>query len=62
LEKDISVQELVKALSFCKKSAPDPDSITYKVYKKFWSILSSYIIELWIFSVETSILPPSHLE
>ncbi len=62
LEKDILLDELAKALSSCKESAPGPDGITYKVYKKFWSILSIYIIESWIFSVETGILPPSHLE
>ncbi len=62
LEKDISLEELAKALSSCKESAPGPDGITCKVYKKFWSILSSYMIESWIFSVETGILPPSHLE
>jgi hypothetical protein len=62
LDEDISVEELAKALSSCKESAPGPDGITYKVYKKFWSILSSSIIESWIFSVETGILPPSHLD
>jgi hypothetical protein len=62
LEKDISLEELAKALNSCKESAPGPDGITYKVYKKVWSILSSYSIESWIFSVETGILPPSHLE
>ncbi len=62
LEKDISLEELTKALSSCKESAPGPDGITYKVDKKFWSILSSYIIKSWIFSVETGILPPSRLE
>jgi hypothetical protein len=45
-----------------QESAPGPDGITYKVYKKFWSILSSSTIESWIFSVETGILPPSHLD
>jgi hypothetical protein len=62
LEKEISMEKLAKALSSCEESAPGPDVITYKVYKKFWSILSSYIIESWMFSVETGILPPSHLE
>jgi len=62
LDKDISVEELAKAFSSCKESAPGPDGITYKVYKKFWSILGIYIIESWVFSVETGILPPSHLE
>jgi hypothetical protein len=41
LEKDILLDELTKALSSCKESAPCPDGITYKVYKK--SILSSYV-------------------
>jgi hypothetical protein len=62
LDKDILVEELAKALSSCKESAPGPDGITYKVYKKFWSTLSSSIIESWIFSVGTGILPLSHLD
>jgi hypothetical protein len=53
LDEDISEDELAKALSSCKESAPGPDGITYKVYKNFWSILNSSIIESWIFSVET---------
>jgi hypothetical protein len=56
LDKDISVEELAKALSSCKESAPGPNGITCKVYKKFWSILGIYFIESWIFSVETGIL------
>ncbi len=56
------VEELAKALTSCKESVPGPDGITYKVCKKFWSILGIYILESWVFSVETGILPPSHLE
>jgi hypothetical protein len=41
LEQDMSLEELAKALSSCKESAPGPDGIAYKVYKKFWSILST---------------------
>ncbi len=39
LDTDILVEELAKAHSSCKESAPGPDGITYKVNKKFWSIL-----------------------
>jgi hypothetical protein len=35
LEKDISLEELAKALSSCKESAPGPDGITYKFTKSF---------------------------
>jgi hypothetical protein len=59
LEKDILLEELAKALGSCKESAPGPDGITYKVYKKFWSILGIYIIKSWVFSVGTGILSPS---
>jgi hypothetical protein len=62
LEKDISLEELAKALSSYKESAPSPDGVTYKVYKMFWSILGIYIVNSWVLSVETGILPPSHLE
>ncbi len=48
LDEDILVEELAKALSSCKESAPGSDGITYKVYKKFWSILSSSIIESYL--------------
>ncbi len=34
LDEDVSAEELAKALSSCKESAPGPDGITYKVYKK----------------------------
>jgi hypothetical protein len=34
LDKDIMVEKLAKALSYCKESAPGPDGINYKVYKK----------------------------
>jgi exonuclease III len=62
LETEISINELKKALSSCKDSAPGPDGIPYMVYKKYWKMTGPIIHAAWLYSVETGKMPPSHLE
>jgi hypothetical protein len=61
-EKDITKDELRKALFSCKESAPGPDGIPYLVYKKLWHIVGDYIHKSWMYSIQTGTLPPSHIE
>ena len=62
IDKDITLNELLSTLVNCKETAPGPDGITYNIYRKLWPVVGNTILNSWKFSVETGILPPSHLE
>jgi exonuclease III len=62
LDKEIKLEELGRTLKDCKESAPGPDGITYNIYKELWEMVGPIILNSWNFSVETGIMPPSHLE
>ncbi len=62
LDKEISIEEMYKALKSCQESAPGPDGIPYKVYKVFWKEISGILKESWDFSNESGELPHSHKE
>jgi hypothetical protein len=62
MEAELSIEDLHKALSTCKDSAPGPDGIPYSVYKKFWKICAPIILKAWKYSLHIGQLPPSHLE
>jgi hypothetical protein len=61
-EKDVTKDELLKALMSCKHSAPGSDGIPYIVYRKLWHIVGDYIHKSWLYSKKTNSLPPSHIE
>jgi hypothetical protein len=54
--------DLETALKSCKDTSPGPDGIPYLVYKRLWDTVGPYILRSWLHSVETGLLPPSHLE
>jgi len=62
LDREITVDELRRTLKDCKESAPGPDGITYNIYRHLWPLVGNIITNSWNFSVETGIMPPSHLE
>jgi hypothetical protein len=62
MDKEITVEEMFKALQTCKDSAPGPDGIPYSVYKTFWPQVGSIIKESWDYSVESGQSPDSHKE
>ena len=62
LDKELTLNDLYKALQTCKDSAPGPDGIPYLVYKKIWKIAGPIILEAWLYSLKEKSLPPSHHE
>jgi exonuclease III len=62
IDREITLNELSDTLVGCKETAPGPDGITYNFYRKLWPIVGHIILESWKFSVDTGILPPSHLD
>jgi hypothetical protein len=62
LDEKLSKDELKKALSSCKESAPGPDGIPYMFYKLYWDIVGDIILDAWNYSVESGKMPISHLE
>jgi exonuclease III len=62
LDREVLVDELRSTLKGCKETAPGPDGITYNIYKQLWPMVGNVIANSWKFSVETGIMPPSHLE
>jgi len=62
MDKDITIDEIYKALLTCKDSSPGPDGIPYSVYKTFWPLVGVIIKESWDYSVQTGETPESHKE
>jgi hypothetical protein len=62
LEKELTLNDLIEALSTCKESAPGPDGIPYIVYKKYWNLMGPIIHSAWKHSIKIGKMPPSHLE
>jgi hypothetical protein len=62
LDNELSLDDIKKALSSCKETAPGPDGIQYVVYKKYWKIMGPIIQEVWKYSLHIGKMPPSHLE
>jgi len=62
MDKEITLEEMYKALKTCKDSAPGPDGIPYSVYKTFWPQIGSIIKESWDYSIKMGIIPNSHKE
>jgi len=47
LDKEITLEELQEVVNSCGDSAPGPDGIPCKVYRKLWDILAPYLLEAW---------------
>ena len=62
MEKELTLEDLQKALTTCKDSAPGPDGIPYCVYKKFWKTCGPILLNAWLHSKKIGKLPKSHLE
>jgi len=50
LEKEITLNDLFTSLKTCKDSSPGPDGIPYSVYTNFWNILSTPLLQSWVYS------------
>jgi len=57
LDKEITLEELGGVVNGCGDSAPGPDGISYKIYRKLWPIVGRYLLESWKYSVSIGILP-----
>jgi len=57
LDREITLEELKSVLNECKDSAPGPDGIPYKVYKKLWPQLGAFLLDAWKYSFEIGKLP-----
>ena len=56
----ITLEELKKALSTCKDSAPGLDGIPYSFYSSLSDSLLKYVLESWNYALETGALAQSH--
>jgi len=45
LDKEITLEELKSVVNGCGDSAPGPDGLPYKVYRKMWQILGRYLLD-----------------
>jgi len=57
IDADITLEELKQVLDECNESAPGPDGISYKVYKKLWTSVGTYLLDAWKYSKSIGILP-----
>ncbi len=57
LDRPITLDELKTVLDGCKESAPGPDGISYKVYKKLWTQTGPFLLDAWKYSNSIGILP-----
>ncbi len=62
MDKEITMEEMHKALLTCQDTSPGPDGIPYSVYKIFWPQVGPIIKESWEYSVKTGQTPISHKE
>jgi exonuclease III len=57
LDKEITLEELQRVLGTCGDSAPGPDGIAYKVYRKLWDPIGPHLLNAWKYSLEIKNLP-----
>ncbi len=62
VDSPLTLEDLTLALKTCGETSPGPDGISYEVYKSFWEILSPFVLEAWLFSIDIGKLPASNLE
>jgi len=57
LDQDITLDELRQVVNNCGDSAPGPDGIPYKVYRKLWNHLGQFVLDSWKYSLTIGKLP-----
>jgi exonuclease III len=57
LDQEITLEELTGVINGCGDSAPGPDGISYKIYRKLWTIVGHFLLDAWKYSVSIGILP-----
>ena len=57
LDQPITLDELQRVINGCGDTAPGPDGIPYKVYRKLWSTVGIFLLESWKYSLTIGILP-----
>jgi len=57
LDGEITLEELRSVLNDCNDTAPGPDGIPYKIYRKLWNELGSFLLDSWKYSISIGILP-----
>jgi exonuclease III len=57
LDQEITLEELKKVVDGCGDSAPGPDGISYKIYRKLWPIVGHFLLDAWKYSLSIGILP-----
>ncbi len=57
LDREITLEELERVLKETGDSAPGPDGIPYKVYRKLWAQTGPFLLNAWKYSLQVNILP-----
>ncbi len=57
IDKEITLDELRLVVRGCEDSAPGPDGLSYKVYKKLWNQLGPFLLDAWKYSFVKGLLP-----
>ena len=56
----LNMQELLATLGSCSDSAPGPDGIPYSLIRFTWPIYGPILMNSWVHSISSGVLPPSH--
>ncbi len=51
MDTPLTLLDLYNAVQSCKDSAPGPDAIPYSIYKHFWNLLGSPLLDSWRYSL-----------
>jgi hypothetical protein len=57
LDRPITLDELQSVVNRCGDSAPGPDGIPYKIYRKLWNLLGPFLLDSWKYSNTVGLLP-----
>ena len=57
LDREITLEELEKVIKICGDTAPGPDGIPYKVYRKLWTQTGPFLLDSWKYSKSIGLLP-----
>ena len=60
IDKMITLNNLHNTLKTCSDSAPGPDGIPYSIIKLTWKYFGTFLLESWLYSLETGSLTHSH--
>jgi exonuclease III len=57
LDQPITTEELKQVVDGCNESAPGPDGLPYKIYKKLWDLVGDFLLDSWKYSLSIGTLP-----